>query len=453
MLFSSVTFLYFFLPAVLVVYNIVGKKYKNIVLLIFSCIFYAWGEPRYVFLMLSQIVIVYAFTRCVKTKHVLWAVVFPVIPLIYYKYSGMADHLPIGISFYTFQLISYVIDVYRKRVPLQKNLINLMTYVTLFPQLVAGPIVRYSEIDKELENRDNNLADFSDGIVRFCAGLGKKVLIANILGEVVGEILELSGREVWMSWIFALAVMMQIYYDFSGYSDMATGLGLMFGFHFPTNFRYPFISESISEFWRRWHITLGAWFRDYIYIPMGGSKVKRGRLVLNLMTVWLLTGIWHGAGLNFIVWGLMFGILICMEKLFPGKLFFKQEKTVFFKVLSHIYVILAVLIGFLMFNADNVALGLKDISSLFHNFYMQNADVNMLHTEQLHILKNSGILILIAILGSTPVPLNIVRKTNNMLQSDILKQAFRIAYVFVILILCTAYLIDGSFNPFLYFRF
>ena len=453
MLFSSIQFLYFFLPAVLVAYRLVGRQYKNLVLLIFSCIFYAWGEPRYIFLMLAQVVIVYIFTRFVNEKYILWAVLVSVIPLIYYKYSGRADHLPIGISFYTFQLISYCVDLHRKRVPVQKNLVNLMTYVTLFPQLVAGPIVRYNEINCELENRDNNIQDFSDGIVRFAAGLGKKVLIANILGEVVREISDLPGREVWMSWVFALAVVMQIYYDFSGYSDMAAGLGLMFGFHFPTNFRYPFISENISEFWRRWHITLGAWFRDYIYVPMGGNKVNRKRLVFNLMTVWLLTGIWHGAGANFILWGLFFGMLICFEKLFPQKLFLKPEKTIILRIVSHVYVILAVLISFLMFNADSVALGLRDISGLFRNLYAENSGITMLKLEQMHILGNRFVLMMVAILGATPVPVNIVRKIYSIFIFENLKQVFRILYVFVVLILCTAYLIDGSFNPFLYFRF
>lgn len=453
MLFSSIQFLYFFLPIVLVTYRLAGRQYKNLVLLIFSCIFYAWGEPRYIFLMLAQVVIVYIFTRFVNEKYMLWAVLTSVIPLIYYKYSGRADHLPIGISFYTFQLISYCVDLYRKRVPVQKNLVNLMTYVTLFPQLVAGPIVRYNEINLELENRDNNTQDFSDGIVRFSAGLGKKVLIANILGEAVREISDLPGRETWMSWIFALAVVMQVYYDFSGYSDMAAGLGLMFGFHFPTNFRYPLISESISEFWRRWHITLGAWFRDYIYVPLGGNKVSKPRLVFNLMTVWLLTGIWHGAGGNFILWGLIFGVLICFEKLCSGQFWFKQEKTFFLRIVSHVYVIFAVLISFLMFNADNVALGLRDISGLFRNLYETNSDMVMLHIEQLHIFRNRFVLMMVAILGATPIPVNIVRKMYSICRFENLKQVFRILYVFAVLILCTAYLIDGSFNPFLYFRF
>ena len=452
MLFSSITFLYFFLPIVLAVYGIASYKqditWKNLVLCVMSCLFYAWGEPIFLFLMLAQIVIAYGLTQLMEKKResvagrtsFVLSVLIPFASLFYFKYSGFSDTLPIGISFYTFQITSYCIDVWRGRVKLQKNLLSLMAYVTLFPQLIAGPIVRYSDVERELEERRTTREDFAQGIVRFSIGLGKKVLVANVLGEFVAEVMALETRGVILSWGYAAAVSLQIYFDFSGYSDMAIGLGRMFGFHFPENFNYPFISGSITEFWRRWHITLGGWFRDYVYIPMGGNRVKPLRWFLNLLTVWFLTGLWHGAGWNFIIWGLFFGVLLILEK---GIV----KKTA--GIISHAYVILAIIISFLIFHADNMEMAFWDIKALLPGTALTGSQ---LETANFLLRNRIGILI-IAIIGSTPLPAFIWKRVFGFIHNEAIEEIAKAVGVVVIVLVSTAYLIDGSFNPFLYFRF
>ncbi len=490
MLFSSITFLYFFLPMVLLLHAFVPDKGKNLVLLFMSILFYAWGEPVYVFLMLLQILISYMLTWLMDKYNksaagkgfMFLSVAVPFLALIFFKYSGFLLEdifgikvpffsklsLPIGISFYTFQIVSYNIDVWKKRVPRQKSLITLATYVTLFPQLVAGPIVRYSEIEQTLiknkENRGNtsnpfNFEKFEYGVVRFATGLGKKVLIANVLGEFVAEASALSARGIVLSWAYAFAVALQIYFDFSGYSDMAIGLGSMLGFSFPENFRYPFISKSISEFWRRWHITLGSWFRDYVYIPLGGNRVSNIRWIFNILVVWLFTGLWHGADWNFIIWGLMFAVLLVFEKLVTKlveKIFslskseLSKKIKITISILQHIYVIFVIVISFLIFHNSNLNQLLKDIQSLFDN------DVNKA-VNATYVLRNRIGILMLALVGCTPLPKLIWDKVECFVSryaaGELIIYLLRGIAAIGLIVLCTAYLIDGSFNPFLYFRF
>ncbi len=479
MLFSSITFLYFFLPTVFVLYGIASIKqditWRNLVLCVMSCLFYAWGEPVYLFLMLAQILVVYGLTYLMEKKResvagkVCFAlsVLIPFASLFYFKYTGFFMNtltswipwpenwvkyakgitLPIGISFYTFQLTSYCIDVWRGRVKLQKNLLSLMTYVALFPQLIAGPIVRYSDIDKELADRKTTKEDLSEGIVRFSIGLGKKVLIANVLGEFVAEVVAPEARGLALSWGYAVAVSLQIYFDFSGYSDMAIGLGRMFGFHFPENFHYPFISGSLTEFWRRWHMTLGGWFRDYVYIPLGGNRVKKVRWFFNLLTVWFLTGLWHGAGWNFIIWGLFFAFFLIIEKGFGKRA--EGKRSLIGRILGHVYVLLAILISFLIFHAENMEVALRDIKAMLPGARLDGAQLE----NASFILRNRFGILLIAIIGSTPLPAWLWRHIFAWLQKETIEEIVKAVGVIVILLLSTAYLIDGSFNPFLYFRF
>lgn len=380
MLFTSISFLYYFLPILLIVYFITPKKYKNVVLLIASLLFYFYGEPKYIFLMLIEIFIAYIGALLIdkykeNSKIILIVTLFiHILLLIIFKYTDFIVEvinditkanikplniaLPIGISFYTFQIISYIVDVYRGEVKAQKNIIKLATYVSLFPQLVAGPIVRYQTIEEELDNRTHDFSNFSYGIRRFTIGLTKKVLIANALGELCTKFSVTSERSVVFYWIFAISYMLQIYFDFSAYSDMAIGLGRMFGFHFPENFNYPYISKSITEFWRRWHISLSTWFKDYIYIPLGGSRVNsKTRLVFNVFVVWFLTGVWHGANWTFIVWGLMYFVLLILEKFFH-----MDEKMGMFK---NLYTMFFVMMGWVLFRSDSLSAALVYIRSMF----------------------------------------------------------------------------------------
>ena len=330
MVFSSITFLFYFLPIVIAIYYIVPNKLKNAILLIFSLLFYFWGEPKYVFLMISSIVITYIFGLLInkfpkyKKFNLILFLITSLGILVYFKYTNFLIQninlwlknkidfinviLPIGISFYTFQMISYVVDVYRNQVDVQKNILKLALYVSLFPQLIAGPIVRYTTIVEELENRKCSFDKFAIGVRRFIIGLGKKVLIANTLGELNSIFLTSNDNSVLFYWLYGISVMLQIYFDFSGYSDMAIGLGKMFGFEFLENFNYPYIATSITDFWRRWHISLSSWFRDYVYIPLGGNRVKKYKWLINIIIVWALTGIWHGANFNYILWGIYFFI-------------------------------------------------------------------------------------------------------------------------------------------------
>ena len=344
--------------------------------------------------------------------------------------------LPIGISFYTFQMISYVVDIYRGEVKVQKNILKLATYVSLFPQLIAGPIVRYSTIEKQLENREYSINKFSLGVRRFVIGLGKKVLIANVIGTLVNTFFISEDKSILFYWLYAIGVMLQIYFDFSGYSDMAIGLGKMFGFDFLENFNYPYIATSITDFWRRWHISLSSWFRDYVYIPLGGNRVSKIKWIRNIMVVWILTGLWHGAEWNFIIWGIYFGILLIIEKLFLLK---KTEKIP--KFLKVIYTLFFVMISFIIFNGNEIIENIKGLFGI--------GNISVISKESIYYLKSYFIVILIGIIGATPIMKNIVKKEKIKKITNILEPI----YLFSILLLSTSYIIDGSFNPFLYFRF
>lgn len=457
MLFSSISFLYYFLPCVLVLYFLVPRHFKNVILLITSLFFYAWGEPRLVLLMLVTIAIGYVLGILIekdaehKKLYLILAIVSFLGALAYFKYANFfVDNfnqvtglsiplvrvaLPIGISFYTFQILSYNIDVYRGEVKAQRNPIDLAAYITMFPQLIAGPIVRYKDVAVQLESREHNISKVADGIRRFVFGLSKKILIANVLGEMCEGFRLSDDKSVLFYWMYAMAFSLHIYFDFSGYSDMAIGLGKIFGFDFLENFNYPYISKSITEFWRRWHISLGNWFRDYVYIPLGGSRVKRGRHLFNILVVWMLTGFWHGAAWNFIIWGLYFAVLLVIEKTFLLKYL---ERT---KVLSHIYVLFAVVVSFVIFNASSITQVMADIGGMFGR-----GDLPLVSGEALYYLKSYAAIGILAIVGATPLPKKIVSKWKGL-------QYAEPVVLLVLLIMITAYLVDGSFNPFLYFRF
>ncbi len=461
MLFSSIPFLFYFLPVVLAVYFLVPVAWRNGVLLAFSLLFYAWGEPRYVILMVFTILLFYICGLAIeksssRTGKRVWltiSVTVSVALLGIFKYAdffidsfnGIAGTdlpflrlaLPIGISFYTFQCLSYTIDVYRGTVTAQRNLVSFGAYVALFPQLIAGPIVRYVDVARQLENRNHSVQQAMLGARRFLTGLSKKILLANQFGQLT-EIFRASGeKSVLFYWLYAVAFMLQIYFDFSGYSDMAIGLGKIFGFHFPENFDYPYLSRSITEFWRRWHMTLGGWFRDYVYIPLGGSRVSRLRWVFNILVVWMLTGLWHGAAWNFVLWGLLYAAFLLLEKWSAG-----IQKLP--EVLRHGYVLLVVLLGFVLFNAADLTQAAGDIAGLFGI-----GGVPLISGESLYYLRSYGILLVLGILGATPV----VRNAAVRLSENRLGAVAEPVVLILLLIICCAYLVDGSFNPFLYFRF
>ena len=351
--------------------------------------------------------------------------------------------LPIGISFYTFQIISYVVDVYRGKVKAQKNFLKLATYVSLFPQLIAGPIVRYETIEKELDNRTSNFENFAYGVRRFVIGLGKKVLIANMLGELCDVFSTTNEKSILFYWIFAISYSLQIYFDFSAYSDMAIGLGRMFGFHFLENFNYPYISKSITEFWRRWHMSLSSWFRDYVYIPLGGNRKGTIILVRNIFIVWALTGIWHGANWTFVIWGLMFGIMLIIEKLFLTKHLEKMPS-----ILQRIYVLFTVMISFIIFNANSIGEAWNNIIGLFG----ANGE-SLINASTVYYLKSYLVVLVIAIIGSTPLLKNIIEKLKTKTNANKIINLLEPIAMASILIIVTAYLVDNSYNPFLYFRF
>ncbi|MBO5389738.1 MAG: MBOAT family protein [Lachnospiraceae bacterium] len=449
MVFSSMTFLYYFLPVVLLTYFMVPRVAKNGVLLLASLFFYAWGEPKYLILMAATILIGY-FSGLIIEKNrekmsgriALYVALFCCLGfLIAFKYVSFLP-LPIGISFYTFQLISYIVDVYRGKVKAGRKLINLFTYVVMFPQLIAGPIVRYECVEKELVSRTHSIPMIREGIVRFVIGLGKKVLIANQLGELADIYYKVEENSVIFAWVWAIASALQIYYDFSGYSDMAIGLGRILGFKFPENFDYPYISKSITEFWRRWHMTLGSWFRDYVYIPMGGSRVGKGRLVFNLLVVWTLTGMWHGATWNFAMWGLYFGVLLIVEKLLIRK-YIENAKCI-----NHVYVIFATVISFVIFSSDSLnAIGIN-LSNMFGMSGLKG-----ITDETLYYTVSYGFTLFVSIIGATPLVKLIGSKTMKVAEKYKLDTVVESVVLALILILSTAHLVDGSFNPFLYFRF
>ena len=458
MVFSSLTFLFVFLPIVLLIYYISPKPLKNFVILLFSLIFYAWGEPKFIFLIILSILINYIGALQIvknssdteKRKFIfITLLLIDISILFFFKYYGFIISsigslfgidlvirdipLPLGISFYTFQQISYIIDVYTKKTKVQKNLINFGAYITMFPQLIAGPIVKYNDIEGQLKNRNENLTQFSSGVHRFIIGLGKKVLLANSIGALWSEIkvIPLNEISILTSWIGIIAFALQIYFDFSGYSLMAIGLGKILGFNFPRNFNYPYISKSITEFWRRWHITLGSWFKEYVYIPLGGNRVGKLRIYINLFIVWFLTGFWHGASYNFILWGLYFFVLISIEKAF---LFKFLEK---YKIISHIYSIFFILLGWTIFavvDLEQLKILLKQMFSISKN------------NQWIYYVRNYGITFIIAAALATPIVKNIY---NKIIKSDILNTII----LMVIFLISIAYLVDATYNPFLYFRF
>ena len=461
MLFSSIPFLYCFFPAVVLVYFLVPRSLKNAVLLLFSLAFYAWGEPKYVFLMLTTIAAFYGCGLAIgKAKAQTWkkawlcaSVVVGIGLLAVFKYADFFIEnfnaatglsipllrlaLPVGISFYTFQSLSYTIDVYRGNVPVQKNPISFGAYVTLFPQLIAGPIVRYADVARELDTRVHSWEDAMAGIRRFLVGLGKKILLADNFALLISLFRESDEKSVLFYWMYAIAFTLNIYFDFSGYSDMAIGLGRIFGFHFMENFNYPYLSKSVTEFWRRWHMSLGSWFRDYVYIPMGGNRVSRGRWICNILTVLMLTGFWHGAAWNFILWGLLFAVLLLAEKWIPalGKLP---------GILRHGYVLLVVILSFVLFNAESLAQAGSDFAGLFGFGGLPSVT-----SQTLYYLRSYGLLFVIGFVGATPV----VRNTALKISKTKIGAVLEVLLLIGILLVCTAYLVDGSFSPFLYFRF
>lgn len=463
MVFSSIPFIYLFLPTVLAVYFLVPRKLKNVTLLVFSLLFYWWGEPKYTVIMLFTITFCYGAGLLIENRQstrwskalLIFSVAVPIGLLALFKYAdfiiGTAGaltgndypllklSLPIGISFYTFQALSYVVDVYRGEVKAQKNWIDLACYITLFPQLIAGPIVRYKTVAEELEKRETHLSDFAEGARRFVMGVGKKVLIANILGQFCTAYRESQDVSVMFTWLYAISFALQIYFDFSAYSDMAIGLGRIFGFHFLENFNYPFISKSITEFWRRWHMSLGSWFRDYLYIPLGGNRVRVPRQIFNIAVVWALTGLWHGAGWSFVLWGVYFAVLLTLEKFFLSKILRSLPLAV-----NHIYLLFTVLISFVIFNGESFSVIKADLSNMFGI-----SDIPVVSAETLYYLKSYAVIFIVALIGATPLPKKIAKKAEEI-RGNTLVQGIAVA---VILIISTAYLVDGSFNPFLYFRF
>lgn len=457
MVFSSIVFLTRFLPLVLIVYFLVPgcmkNTWRNLVLFVFSLAFYAWGEPVYIWLMLFSTVVDYVNgglagyfmnrqRRGIAKIFVGLSVVINLSLLALFKYAGKYA-LPIGISFYTFQSMSYTIDVYRGKAKAEKNPINFGAYISLFPQLIAGPIVRYSDIAKQLRQRTVQMERIRYGIVRFACGLGKKVLIANQAGEIFAAVTgyHASGMTTLSAWFGILAFMFQIYFDFSGYSDMAIGLMAIFGFEIPENFDHPYESKSITEFWRRWHISLGSWFKEYVYIPLGGSKKGMGRTFFNIFVVWFLTGLWHGASVNFVLWGLYFCFFLIMEKTWLLKALQKLPRAV-----SHIYALLVIYFGWLLF-------AWEDIHG--HRVYLKAmagiGSGGMISRESLYLLVSNVGLLFIMVVGCTSLPKRLVTKC--MKKDGIVTSLCMSIYVAGILLLSIAYLVNGTYNPFLYFRF
>ena len=462
MLFSSIPFAFYFLPAVLALYFAVPFRFKNAVLLVFSLVFYAWGEPGYLLLMAISILLGWLFGLLIgKYRGTARARLFLVLSVAvslgllgWFKYADFVVNtlnalglrlplphvaLPIGISFYTFQILSYTIDVYRGDALPQRSLVDFGAYVSMFPQLIAGPIVRYSDVARQLKHRTHSLEKASLGVRRLLIGLGKKVLIANQLGQLTVLFRESRQPSVLYVWVYAAAFALQIYFDFSGYSDMAIGLGKIFGFDLLENFNYPFISRSVSEFWRRWHMSLGGWFRDYLYIPLGGNRVSRPRWALNLLVVWSLTGLWHGAAWNFVLWGLLFALLLALEKLWLGRLMEKLPGW-----LVRIPVLAVLLVSFVLFNADSLSQALSDTAGMFGL-----GDLPLTSADTLYHLRSYGPLLLLAMVGATPLPRNAVRRLEG---SRVLPWLEPVALC-ALLLAVTAFLVSGSFNPFLYFRF
>lgn len=466
MLFSSLSFLYIFLPLVLVIYYLVPGRLKNVILLLFSLLFYYIGEQKLVLLLLLSSLVDYTCSLCIDhwrnqprlTKlFLILSILVNVSLLGYFKYVDLIIRsinaildmqinlleiaLPIGISFFTFQTMSYTFDVYRGDVKAEKNFLDFFTYVSLFPQLIAGPIVRYKTVAAELKERKFDWSAIGYGIRRFCIGLGKKILIANTLASACKAYSEMPEKTTLMTWVYAVSFSLQIYFDFSGYSDMAIGLGKLFGFSFPENFNYPYIAKSATDFWRRWHMTLGVWFRDYVYIPMGGNRVPGLRFILNILVVWFLTGLWHGAEYNFILWGLYYGLILLLEKFLLNKLLQKD------KILPHLYLIFITLIGFVLFDAASLTEAIRTCGRLFG---IGSVFTNVVST---YYARSYALIIAVAAVLSTPLMKNIYFTVKEHKVSQRLRTFLEPAACIVILLVSTAYLVDGSYNPFMYFRF
>jgi len=461
LVFSSLPFLFFYLPAVLALYQLSPPRLRNLCLLAVSLLFYGWGEPVYVLIMLLSIAVDYTHGMLVERwrdnpRRARWAaassVFWNLAILVFFKYwdfiavninslTGinlpvLGLPLPIGISFYTFQTMSYTIDVYRRAAPVQKNAVTFGAYVTLFPQLIAGPIIQYRSVAEQLEHREEGLEKFTAGILRFTAGLAKKVLLANAIGQLWDDTLASRGLTVTGAWLGLAAYAFQIYFDFSGYSDMAIGLGRMFGFEFLENFNYPYISRSVVEFWRRWHISLTTWFREYVYFPLGGNRVSRGKWIRNILIVWLLTGIWHGAGWNFLLWGLYYALWMLAERLFLGK---RLERLP--SVLRRIYTMLVVLVGWALF-------AVEDMGQLAGYFRALFGGAALFCDADGYALRTYLPLLAILCVASTPAARSLwgrLRERERSLAAPLLALGA--------LVLCTASLVDASYNPFLYFRF
>ena len=470
MVFSSIPFIFFFLPVFLILYYLVPYKVKNILLLIFSLIFYAWGEPIYILLMIFSSVVDYTNGRMIekyaqnnqkrKKLFLIISIIVNLSLLGFFKYADfligsinsllniniplLELGLPIGISFFTFQTMSYSIDVYRGDVKAEHNFLDFMTYVSMFPQLIAGPIVRYEEVSKELKNRSITPQGFADGMIRFLQGLFKKVLIANNIGYlfVIASSMPNNEMSVVMSWLGILAYTFQIYFDFSGYSDMAIGMGKMLGFTYPENFNHPYISKSITEFWRRWHISLSSFFKDYVYIPLGGSRVKKIINVRNILIVWMLTGLWHGASWNFVLWGLYYGVLLLLEKFVFNKILEKTPN--WFK---HFYTMFLVVVGWMIFAFDDMTI-LKEYASMMFGV----GGVSFINNHALYYLKNYLIIFILAIIFSMPVYKLAKEKLSKVKNTKSVFIASLIIYT-VLFIVVVSYLVNDTYNPFLYFRF
>ncbi|EQB88391.1 alginate O-acetyltransferase complex protein AlgI [Clostridium punense] len=473
MLFSSLSFLFVFLPSVLFCYYLVPRKLKNFILLIFSLFFYGYGGPRYLLVMLASIFLNYIFGLLVDRYRnhpvkIKWVLVLTVVCNIfiigYYKYTNflveninsvLGSHIeignivmPIGISFFTFQAMSYVIDVYRGDGRVQYNPLNVALYIVLFPQLIAGPIVRYETVDEQIQSRKETVSAFTSGIQRFVIGLGKKVIIANTFGLIADDVFSLnpSDMSVLLAWVGAIAYSAQIYFDFSGYSDMAIGLGRMFGFEFLENFDYPYISKSITEFWRRWHISLSTWFRDYLYIPLGGNKVSTLKHLRNILIVWFLTGLWHGASWTFIAWGLYYGALLVVEKYILKKYIDKLWAP-----LQHIYALFFVIVGWILFRANTFEQAFGFIKTM-----VGLNGTELISNHGIYYLIEYKVEIIIMLIAATPLGRNLVLKLEERQWSNIGELGFYLGkylYLIVVFILCIMYLVGSSFNPFIYFRF
>ena len=472
MVFSSLLFLFRFLPAVLILYYIAPRKLRNVILLLFSLFFYAWGEPKYVFLMLFTITMDFCIGKGIdkakkegnqkKAKRFLMTSILVDLSILgFFKYADfligtvntltgagiplLGIPLPIGISFFTFQTMSYTIDVYKGSTEVQKNWIKYGTYVSMFPQLIAGPIVQYKTIAEQMEHRKENTSDFSEGIHRFMIGLGKKVLIANNIGALWDAIavLPVDGLAAGTAWLGALAYTFQIYFDFSGYSDMAIGLGKMFGFHFLENFNYPYISKSITEFWRRWHISLSSWFKEYVYIPLGGNRCKIAKQIRNILVVWMLTGIWHGANWNYVLWGCYYGALLLIEKLVLKKVLNRLPG-----IIQRIYTMFFVVIGWFIFKCEDMAYGISYLKAMFGGFGQ-----GLWNNETIYLLGNYAVLFVLAILGSTMLPKKAAGVVLGGRKRTWAENVIYIAFYAVIFFVSVAYLVDATYNPFLYFRF